>query len=981
VPANIGILDYGLGGLEMDLVTRFFEKCKEEPLRPKVLLARSYAQGHQLLEQICKRHGAIFNVDIQTLRGIVITKAKLELFSGKIQLLDEGQTFWIVRHLMKQLAEGNKASYISEAMLKPGIVDKVHRAVTEMRLAGIHSGKISADLFTNPDKSEYLQQLLSLYEVYLREHRQTDFSGLADFLKPVTDDTLYLTIEPTGWSSIECQMIDKLAGDRVYKLESDPAFYNDEHFAGNTFTLFRATGSLAEVREGFRRMLSEPSALDRTEIILSDYERYAPVIHSQAEALGFVYTLSNGLPLVFCSVGRAAVGILDWIEQGFPVTKLTELLRHGDMTFPDGRGSQGEWIRLLEQSGIGWGRERYLTLLKSERLSEENTEPGAALFRHIEKWFDSLSVNYNEWSPIRLLEWVSDFVANYAVVRSPDDGVVSAALLELATRHSSSPSELMPMDMAKRYVREILGGIRIRVSATPKSGAVHVSSLQNGGWSGRDRTWIMGMDERAWRISTVQDPLLLDEERTGLSEDLEPMGERAKRIRHERESRLSLIRGEVWLSYSSYDPEDQKSQRSAFEMLQVLRLQSGDSAKDFGALEHALGEPYGVMDVMHPLESRSPIDRSDVWARWLLDASGRRIDGWQAMLQTYPDLAQGYQARVFRQEENLSAYDGWLNLAPPTYNADSGEGINSDYISVSQLEQYASCGLKYYFQYVLKLRPKETAEFDRTRWLQANERGILLHDVFRRYLENATDHGTRLAMHSRSLLSEITDKVIEENAIAVPPPNSHVFAKECEEIRLDAEIFYRKELGKTDQPIYFELELMTQDGEPMEIELSGGIRFKLKGFVDRVDRIGPHEYRIIDYKTGSPSKYKPSEYFCGGTQLQHALYSIAVEKWFRETGIDPKARVVDAEYYFPTERGRGEYVRRIQNKRDELAFLVARLLESRDSGIYVPAKDSNTCRYCDYQWGCGSHAEWMAGKREEPVNTMLSTLLEVEGIG
>ncbi len=74
----------------------------------------------------------------------------------------------------------------------------------------------------------------------------------------------------------------------------------------------------------------------------------------------------------------------------------------------------------------------------------------------------------------------------------------------------------------------------------------------------------------------------------------------------------------------------------------------------------------------------------------------------------------------------------------------------------------------------------------------------------------------------------------------------------------------------------------------MEIQLLGGIRIKLKGFVDRVDRIGHNEYRIIYYKTGSTSKYKPSEYFSGGTQLQHALYSIAVEQWLRETGIDPE---------------------------------------------------------------------------------------------
>ncbi|MGO4376309.1 PD-(D/E)XK nuclease family protein, partial [Paenibacillus sp. MCAF20] len=153
----------------------------------------------------------------------------------------------------------------------------------------------------------------------------------------------------------------------------------------------------------------------------------------------------------------------------------------------------------------------------------------------------------------------------------------------------------------------------------------------------------------------------------------------------------------------------------------------------------------------------------------------------------------------------------------------------------------------------------------------------MLHDVFRRYLEDVTDKGAKPVMHDKDRLIEIMETVIEENTLSIPAPNMHIFAKECEEIRRDVEIFYHNEVGKTDQPCFFELELATHDGEPMEIHLSGGIRFKLKGFVDRVDRIGPHEYRIIDYKTGSTSKYKALEYFSGGTQLQHAIYSIAVE--------------------------------------------------------------------------------------------------------
>ncbi|MGF9913342.1 PD-(D/E)XK nuclease family protein [Paenibacillus ehimensis] len=963
----------------MDLIDRLYQKINEAPFSPKVLLARSYAQGHQLLEQICKRYEAVFNVEVQTLRGTVTANTKSELFRRNIRLLDEGQAVWVVRELMKQLAIENPMSYINESMLKPGIVNQLNRVIFDMRLAGLRSDEVKAECFTNLHKGEYLKRLLAAYETYLRKNYLTDAAGLADYLKPGGDETIYLALAPTGWTLVERNMIHKLSGERLCILNSDAPFYRNEAFSKNQFAMFRATGSLAEVKEGFRRILSDPAALDKMEIMLSDYEHYAPIIQSHAEALGVEFTLSNGLPLVFCDAGKAVVGILDWIVEGFPVKRLSEMLRHGYISFSDERWTRTDWVRLLEKSGIGWGRERYLAILRPERLSEEEREQGTALLTYVKDWFDRLPEG-NVWNPFILLEWVTDFVQKYVPARSLDDAHVGVVLKEMTKRYSAIPSEPMPMDLAIQYVKEMLAGIRIRATASPKPGSIHISSLQNGGWSGRERTWILGMDERTWSISAVQDPLLLDQERITLSKHLEPAKERAMNARSERESRLSRIRGEIWLSYSSYDVGEQKSQGPAFEMLQVLRLQSGDLSLDYGALEHSLGEPYRVMDIMHTTGVHAPVDGIDAWAGLLQEPNGKSKDGLQAMMETYPALAAGYQALAFRLDERLSAYDGWLEIDSSTSSHGLDDVQRSDAISVSQLEKYASCGLQYYFYYVLKLRPKEVSEFDRTRWLQASERGSLLHDIFRRYLEDVTDKGTKPVQHDKGRLVEIAEAVIRENALTIPTPNPHVFNKECEEIRRDAEIFYLHEVGRTDQPCFFELELAAQDGESMEIRLPGGINFKLRGFVDRIDRIGPHEYRIIDYKTGSTSKYKAAAYFSGGTQLQHAIYSIAVEQWLRETGRDPEARVTEAEYYFPTERGRGEKVTRLQNRREDLASVVAKLLDSLNRGVYIPAKDSMVCRWCDYQAVCGSHADWMAGKRESSVNAdILSTLLEVEG--
>ncbi|MDQ6422873.1 PD-(D/E)XK nuclease family protein [Paenibacillus sp. LHD-117] len=999
--------------MPMDLIDRLYEKLSEDPLKPKVLLTGTYAQGQQLLEQLCARKGAVAYAGVATVRGIAAERSKLELFVKGIALLDEGQTFWIVKMLMEELAAEYPEGYVRADDLKPGIVDGVHRAVVELRLAGLTAAELLTDAFTNPGKAEYVKQLLSRYETYLSDKDMTDVAGLLPYVAADSGETIYLAMEPTGWTRAERQMIEKIAGGRLFRLEAETPFAVNAAFAANSFGMFGASGSIAEVREGLRRLLAEPDArFDRAELLLSDYETYAAIVYAQAEAMGLPATLSGGLPLVYCPAGQAAVGLLDWIEEGYPVSKLAELLRHGHLRIEDERYTQSSWIRLLERSGVGWGKERYLALLEPNRLPEEKQEQGEALYGHAKSWLVPLPDGGDDWHPIRLLEWLAGVEDRYAARRSPEDQAVHSSLQELAARYARSPAGLMSKELAIRYVRGMLDDIRIRVAPTPKPGAVHVSSLADGGWSGRALTWIVGMDERSWSVSTRQDPVLLDEERLRLSPFLEARSKRASSQRLERESRIGLIRGEVWLSCSSYDSGEQKSRSAAFEMLQMYRLQSSDETKDFGALARALGEPYGVMDVRQgaDMESRrEPLDAVDAWAKLLANGAGERLDGREAIRRSYPALAEGYRAGLLRQADELSAYDGWLELDLASAEGASGmteaqagtegsEGSGSlrsgrahggqemtskhDYISVSQLEQYASCGLRYYFGYVLKLRPKESAEFDRSRWLQANERGSLLHETYRRYMVEATGNGSKPAAHDRDRLGRLLGAVLSEFAAAIPAPSPHVFAKEAEEIRRDAEIFYQTEAASPDHPLFFELELQAENGEPMEVVLADGLRLRLKGFIDRIDRIGPHRYRIIDYKTGSPSKYKPNDYFSGGTQLQHAIYAVAAEQWLRESGYDALAEVAEADYSFPTVRGRGEFVRREQNRRDELAAVVNGLLDSRASGVYIPTSDPQQCRWCDYQSVCGAHAERMAEKRQLPDNAeLLRTLLEVEELG
>lgn len=205
------------------------------------------------------------------------------------------------------------------------------------------------------------------------------------------------------------------------------------------------------------------------------------------------------------------------------------------------------------------------------------------------------------------------------------------------------------------------------------------------------------------------------------------------------------------------------------------------------------------------------------------------------------------------------------------------------------------------------------------------------------------------------LLNEITEQVIQEFATEIPAPSPHIWKKECVSLRKDVKVFYQSEQSRSSIPKYLELELHKETGL-FRLELSEELTLPIKGFVDRVDEITPHRYKIIDYKSGGTRKYKVNEFFSGGTQLQHALYALAVEQLLRNSGVDSDAKVVESAYVFPSEKGMGHEVVRMQNRKEDLAQLVQHMLDAMSEGVFPPTKDKQNCTWCDYRGVCGSKA-------------------------
>lgn len=972
-----------MGLLNRNWFADLYEICNIDPFRRKILLVDHYDQGEQWLNRITKEHGPLLGVETETLRSLVVKRTKAELVKRGLHLINSKQTFWVVQNLMVDMAERHE-KYIPVEMITPGIVQSFHHAIEELRGAGICASGLSISVFEHEQKGLYITELLVLYEQWLEHNHFTDFAGLLDYMLEVdrsADNHLFILRDLERFSSVEKEMLRRIAGDRLLILPQNGAFpsslQNGDHV---TVQIYHATGALAEIREAFRRICNTSSSFDQAEIVVSNYEAYCSTIYTLSQALDIPCTFSQGLPVTYTNVGKAALVYLEWLECNYDVECLLKALRHDYISFHQLGESvdQADLILALEQSGIGWGRQRYsmLEAAGNAELTGRHTEAIRLLDRAFKGMFQKLPDTHQvTWTPMMILHALIDFLQKHTVSSNEADSHVITELIYQAKLLEVVSPRTLSSEIALRYVKELVEGIRICVSG-PSCGKLHISSLQDGGISGRTQTYILGMSNEAWSLQLRQDPVLLDMERRSL-EGLLLSTERTDHNIRERETRLGLLSGQVTLGYSSYDPAEQKEVIPAFALLQAARIVTDDPQMDLTGLGQVLGRPVGYMSI-HP-NGEHLLDGTD---RWLgrFHTEGKLQDGLSSLRQSFPFAAKLEQAEMRISEGALSEYEGML--LTDTFAV---RYLNNPetYLSVTQLERYAECPKRFFFSQVLKLRAKETAEFDRSKWLDAASRGSLLHSIFYHYLKemSAGSINENRLKHDEHRLQEITEQVIREYEAKVPPPTPHIFHKECDSLRRDVGIFYQMEQKAEGRPRFFELEL-TLDGQPMSVRLDNGLVIRMKGFVDRVDEIGPHKYKIYDYKTGSPAKYDENEYFSQGTQLQHALYAVAVEQWLKHTGMDPEARVVESAYYFPTERGKGDEVSRVQNKTAELSELVGHLLASMESGTFTATTELKRCSYCDYRALCKDESERTKAKWNlEPNTPMLHHIKEVERFG
>ena len=337
---------------------------------------------------------------------------------------------------------------------------------------------------------------------------------------------------------------------------------------------------------------------------------------------------------------------------------------------------------------------------------------------------------------------------------------------------------------------------------------------------------------------------------------------------------------------------------------------------------------------------------------------------------------------VKEQEKTREMIEILRNRFDTSYNPNAGT------LTPSAINKYIDCGLRFFYYYVMKMKPIEEVDED----FKDNDFGTVFHKAAENLYEKITADG------NTTTVTEPTLKYYIDNPGLLYEFIDQAFKTEY--FKNNTPVYNGEQYIKRGVMHHFLLRLVKMDAaytpfqyiaSEAKIEMpcnftSGGnnISVRLGGTIDRVDSKGD-TVDVADYKTGGGEKEDANmsldDIFAhkkkaAGYHLQAFLYSIALRnalmssscnacEWVKKIS-SPDARKISPQLLYVHHKdnaSRKEFVVGLNKTPVEDISVIETEYMNRMKPLleeifdidkpFVPATDSEKCEYCDYKEICG----------------------------
>lgn len=982
--------------------------CTASLLHTKWLLAPSHRVGHQWVESLVRSRQSVVNLHPTTVLRLALDLVGPDLAKDGLTLVSRSVGALVIDATWDQLSTGG---YLGRLEQSADLSVAVFESLLALRLAGCGTDHIKNAHMESEAKADDIKLLLKSYEAFLTGQHLVDeadvlsraIARLVADPKPLDDDVLVLIPTSIHLAGLERKFVDALPATKRLEI-SPPGKQPDSADSARDISLlanigrtveglqlenddsvqfFRAVGEVNEIREVLRYAISNELPLDEIEVLHTDAETYIPLVFGTARRYfsepnrpdGVPVTFAEGIPASLSRPGRALVAWLHWIGEDYPQRLLVEMIGEGLLNCgEDEQVSFGYLARLFRPIAIGLSADNYLPKLDEQIDALGNALPkaishddhahvmvahkrklkGLKTLRKLVEQLLRLSRDVAGPKGLPVLEAAQKFLKTSARSISELDRYSTESLVEqLKDRQLWLERLGVTIDLGK-WLAALPTQTRV-LGSGPRPGHLHVVHVGSGGHSGRKRTFVVGLEDRRFPGAALQDPVLLDRERTRLSPELSTSSARLRRKIDELAGTLSRLTGAVTLSWPCQDLGDDRETFPSSLVLSAYRLISGCHDADLESLNNAIGPPVSFA----PTTGAKALDESE---RWLWRLSDDEIQGTNQIANVepfFPHLVRGNAARL-QQIAGFGSFNGYVPQAGKDLNPFASNG---PVLSASALETAGRCPLAFYFRNGLKLYAPDELEIDPDRWIDAAQFGSLMHDVFRRFMDELSIAGQRPHFerdHKR--LAKILHEAVEQWRIDVPPPNENAYRTQYWQLVRTSRIFLQaeEEFCQTSRPRFFEVALGLEsvaggstldEKEPATVSLPNGKSIRARGQIDRVDETAAKRYAVWDYKISSGYGYDQGDPFRQGRRLQSVLYLRMIEMALRKK-LDSKAVVERFGYFFPSIRAHGL---RVDWDADTLASglaILQRVCATVENGAFIATDNADDCRYCDYASIC-----------------------------
>jgi RecB family exonuclease len=983
--------------------------CASYPTRSKWVFVPTHAIGRTLGDRLVLEGTDWANLRFVTPLDIALRMGAPFLVERGVDPSEEELGPALMMRLL--LALPTEAGYFRPLAGQPTLAQAVWATVRELRMAGVGPEALEEKAFSSAAKRAELVTLLHAYEQFLANTKRADMAMVYEEALqhpdwcPIQPQDCWSELPDANWNPLQRRLVDALPGERIQprafaltgidlprRLASRPttrvnadaatnplAFLMSRAASGAANTrinLFHAGGREAEIEEVFRRILANGAALDRVEIACAS-DAHVALVWEKALRHNWPVTLGAGIPATFTRPGRALLGLCDWIETDFSAGHFRRLLQSGDFNVEEQEGfTAGQAARVLVRAEAGWGRATYALslarLIKSyeARAADQDesdddrahAKDRAEQAKKVRSWITSLvaSIPPPTANGTVALQSVVDAVLavlEHRAARSNAlDHRAAAALAEYIGDLRALGAFACKLPEALRFIRERVESLTVGPER-PRPGHLFACSLIQSGYAGRPQLFVVGLEEGRVFAGSTEDPVLLDEERTRISDELRRSTDRVDEAVHAVLSRLAVTGAHVTFSYSCRDTREFRETFASWLMLQAYRLQQGNDSLSYQQMKKALGEPVSAV----PAYRDAGVSASAWWLRTIVGTGEQGVDVVDA---AFPNIARGRTAEAQRDSDTFTEFDGYVPQAGSVLDPSSPQNV----YSVTELEKAAECPFRFFLKRGLGLRPVNERERDRDVWLDPLTRGSELHDVYAALLRKVRDEKRRPTAKDAGWLLQYAQERLAQLNEEMPAPTPEILERETKDFLDDAEWFLEGEIadGTTSavglevsfgRPLEDNTEPLAR-AEPVQIGLGYGITLRIAGRIDRINEVGSATFEVVDYKTGGYWRDNWKGVFAGGRRLQHALYGLAALELLKARHKKPKVR--GGVYYFSSRKGRGE---RVQIDAPALASVGAVLADLRDvitSGHFTHTQDEDDCTYCDYIGACGDRVNVQA---------------------